>query len=810
MIRHETLNPPIHVYPINEWKIIETQFYPRFLSQTETLFSLGNGYLGMRGNHDDGIPHCQNGTFINGFHETWPIAYSESAFGFAKTGQTMLNVTDAKIFKLYIDDEPFYLPTASLQLFERTLDMQEGVLDRRILWETASGKQVLIESKRLVSLQHRHVAAISYQVTVLNADAPLVISSEVVGNQKNQAGIADPRQARGFQHKVLEPQEHYAERMRLILTHRVHNSGMTMACGVDHLIRSEADYSCKSECSGDLGKVVFSVKARKKKTIQIYKFITYHSSRHAATSELATRAERTLDRLVDEGFDALAGGQRHYMDDFWRRSDIFIRGKAEAAGLHKREIQQAMRWNLFQTLQASGRAEGNGIPAKGLTGQTYEGHYFWDTEIYVMPFLIYTAPKIARNLLRFRYSMLDQARIRARELKLQGALFPWRTINGEEASAYYAAGTAQYHINADIMYALKKYVDITDDKALLYNEGAEMLVETARMWEDLGFYSDRKDGQFCIHGVTGPDEYTTVVNNNTYTNLMARENLLFAVKTVTELRDSYPEHYENLRHSTKLQPEEIAAWLKAAENMYIPYDEALGIHPQDEDFLELEKWDIKNTPRDRFPLLLYYHPLVIYRYQVIKQADVVLAMLLLNHIFTDAQKQRNFEYYDPLTTGDSSLSACIQSIVAAEIGESRKAMEYARFAVLMDLADIGGNMADGCHIASMGGTWMVAVYGFAGMRDYNGRISFDPLLPEPIEELRFPLQIRGKRLVVSVTRAEASYRLEEGGELEITHQGMPLTLKEGIEFRCAIKAGTAAEQDPTAAPGAEETGSAPD
>jgi alpha,alpha-trehalose phosphorylase len=208
--------------------------------------------------------------------------------------------------------------------------------------------------------------------------------------------------------------------------------------------------------------------------------------------------------------------------------------------------------------------------------------------------------------------------------------------------------------------------------------------------------------------------------------------------------------------------------------------------------------------------LLYYHPLVIYRYQVIKQADVVLAMLLLNHIFTDAQKQRNFDYYDPLTTGDSSLSACIQSIVAAEIGESRKAMEYARFAVLMDLADIGGNMADGCHIASMGGTWMVAVYGFAGMRDYNGRISFDPLLPEPIEELRFPLQIRGKRLVVSVTRAEASYRLEEGGELEISHQGMPLTLKEGIEFRCEIKAGTAAEQDPTAAPGAEETGSAPD
>lgn len=787
MIRHETLNPPIHIYPINEWKIIETQFYPRFLSQAETLFAIGNGYLGMRGNLDEGIPHSQTGTFINGFHETWPLVYSEGAFGFAKTGQTMLNVTDAKVFKLYIDDEPFYLPTASLQLFERTLDMQEGTLQRRVLWETAVGKQVLIESKRLVSLQHRHVAAISYQVTILNADAPVVISSEVAGDQMNQTGIADPRHAKGFQYKVLEPQEHYADKMRLVLTHHAQNSGMTIACGADHLIRTDASYTYQNVCDGDLGKVVFSVDAKKKKTIKIYKFITYHSSRHATTAELALRTERTLDRLVDQEFYSLVNGQREYMDDFWRRSDIYLRGNAESAGRNKREIQQAMRWNLFQILQASGRAEGTGIPAKGLTGQTYEGHYFWDTEIYLMPFLIYTAPNIARNLLRFRYSMLDQAKARARELNLKGALYPWRTINGEEASAYYAAGTAQYHINADIMYALKKYVDITDDKALLYNEGAEMLVQTARMWEDLGFYSERRNGQFCIHGVTGPDEYTTVVNNNAYTNMMARENLFFAVKTVEEMRDNYPEHYENLRHRTKLKSEEIDAWLNAGNNMYIPFEEAMGIHPQDEDFLELKKWDIRNTPRDKFPLLLYYHPLVIYRHQVIKQADVVLAMLLLNHIFTEEQKKNNFNYYDPLTTGDSSLSACIQSIIAAEIGNSEKAMEYARFALLMDLADIGGNMADGCHIASMGGTWMVAVYGFGGMREHNKMINFNPRLPDPIEELRFPLQIRGKRLIVEINQKEATYLLEEGDELEITHQDKTYILNEGKPLTCKIK-----------------------
>lgn len=788
MIRHETLNPPIHIYPINEWKIIETEFYARFLSQTETLFAIGNGYLGMRGNHDEGIPLSQTGTFINGFHETWPISYSEGAFGFARTGQTMLNVTDAKVIKLYVDDEPFYLPTASLQLFERTLDMQQGLLERRILWETSDGKQVLIESKRLVSLKHRHVAAISYQVTVLNADAPVVISSEAIGDQLNQAGVADPRHAKGFQYKVLLPQKFYANQMRLLLTHRACNSGMTMACGVDHTIESEAPYSCRSECDGDLGKVIFSVEAKRSKPIQICKFITYHSSRHASTSELATRAEWTLDRIVREGFTPLAAAQRACMDDFWRRSDVCIHGKAEAVGRHKREIQQAMRWNLFHILQASGRAEGSGIAAKGLTGQTYEGHYFWDTEIYVMPFLIYTAPWIARNQLRFRYSMLEQARLRARELNQRGALFPWRTINGEEASAYYAAGTAQYHINADIMYALKKYVEITDDKALLYNEGVEMLVETARLWEDLGFYSERKRGKFCIHGVTGPDEYTTVVNNNAYTNMMARENLLFAVKTVEEMRSNFQDQYESLVHRTGLAPGETAAWQKAADNMYIPYDHKLGIHPQDEDFLDLEEWDIKNTPRAHFPLLLHYHPLVIYRHQVIKQADVVLAMLLLGNRFTDNQKTRNFQYYDPLTTGDSSLSVCIQSILAAEVGESEKAMGYARYAVLMDLADVGGNMADGCHIASMGGTWMVGVYGFAGMRDYDGRISFDPRLPKYIDVLRFPLQIRGQQLVVEMRGNQATYLLEAGRGLEITHQGESHTLEQGVPVKCRIRA----------------------
>ncbi len=796
MIRHETLNPPQHIYPVNPWKIIETSFYPRFLAQTETIFAIGNGYLGLRGTFDEGQPEAHNGTFINGFHETWPIVYGEDAYGFARTGQTMLNVTDAKVIRLYVDDEPFYLPTASLQLYQRTLDMEAGTLDREILWETPSGKRVLIESRRIVSLEHRHLAAVSYQVTLLNCDAPVEISSELRGNQPNPGGVDDPRKARGFSRKVLHAREHYARDHRLVLSHQAERSRMTIACGVDHLFETECSWTSNADIGPDEARVVFSVDARKGKPFHLIKFITYHSSRHAPTAELCDRAERTLNRACRNGFDALIQGQRNYLRDFWDRSDIEIEEVPDGSRTCG-EMQQALRWNLFQILQAAARAEGVGIPAKGLTGQTYEGHYFWDTEIYLMPFLTYTAPSIARNLLRFRHSMLEQARKRAREVNQKGALFPWRTINGEEASAYYAAGTAQYHINADIAFSLRKYVDITEDKSLLFDEGAEILVETARLWLDLGFYSGRQGGAFCIHGVTGPDEYATVVNNNAFTNLMARENLRYAAETVLEMKERYPEHFATLVHRTGLDLSEVSQWRHAAESMYIPYDEALGIHPQDDHFLDRKVWDIKGTPRERFPLLLFHHPLVIYRHQVIKQADVVLAMFLLGNAFSLEQKKRNFEYYDPLTTGDSSLSACIQSIIAAEVGDEVNALRYARYALLMDLADIGGNVKDGCHIASMGGTWMTMVYGFAGMRDYAGEISFSPRLPSNIARIRFALMIRGQRLRVETTRQNATYTLTRGKGMEIVHEGKRHKLEPKIPLALAVEGGHGGAEEGT-------------
>ena len=773
MLHHERLRPPSHDYPADEWNVVEKAFHPEFLAQLETMLALGNGYLGMRGCPEEGGPSAENGTFINGFYETRPIIYGEEAYGFAKTGQTICNVTDSKIIKLFVDDEPFWLPTAHLLNYDRRLNMKAGTLDREILWETPSGKQVSITSRRLVSFVNRHVAAISYCVTILNAQAFVVISSEMTAKERStRENEDDPRLARAFPGRVLHQRDSYSKNRRIVLCHATEKSRFTLACATDNALESACPYSYKVAHTGDFGQVAFTIEARPGCPIQLTKYIVYHTSQTASSEQLCGRAEWSMDRVVNQGFEQLLTSQEQYMNDFWRRSDVRVKGIRE--DLTKRstvEVQQAIRFNLFHILQASARAENTGVPAKGLTGQAYEGHYFWDTEIYLLPFLTYTSPRIAKNLLAFRYKMLPQARARAKELGHRGAMFPWRTISGEEASAYYAAGTAQYHINADIMYAMRKYVQATGDELFLRDYGAEMLVETARLWADLGFYSDAKGGKFCINGVTGPDEYNAVVNNNAYTNLMARENLRYAAQVIEVLRKTEPDAYNALVHKTALELSEVTAWIRAAENMYVPYDEKLEIIPQDDSFLDREPWDFRNTPRDRYPLLLFYHPLNIYRKRVIKQADVVLAMFLLGDAFPPKMKKRNFDFYDPLTTGDSSLSSCVEAIIAAQTGDMDKAIRYGMAALLMDLADVGGNVKDGCHIASMGGTWMMLTYGFGGMRDSDGMLSFWPRrAPEENATLRFPLIYRGQMLEIEIGLDRVEYALREGERLVIRHE----------------------------------------
>jgi alpha,alpha-trehalose phosphorylase len=729
------------------WRLAESGLSAERLGAAESIFAVGNGYVGVRGAPEEGAPAHDPGVILNGFHETWPIEYPEDAYGLARTGQTIVAPPDGSVIRLRVDEEPLDLATARV---ERVLDMRAGVLRFAIEWETASGKRVLVRSRRLASLADRHLVAIDYEVVALDA-VRIAISSELVTHQPERTAD-DPRRGRGFADKVLVPLAAHAEGGRAHLQLATRESGLELACGMAHRVDAEAVASA----AGDGAAVVVEAELAAGESLRLSKFVAYQWGARA----LPHLVERTLDRAVRSGYEAIAAQHRSVVEEFWARSDVEVEGAPD--------VQLAVRFNLFQLLQATACGEGHGVAAKGVTGRGYEGHYFWDTEIYVVPFLAHTTPEWARQVLQFRCDMLPAARERAREIGHPGAAaYPWRTIDGREASAWYAAGTAQYHISADIAHAMHQYNRVTGDLGFMLDRGAEVVFETARLWMKLGFFSERRGGLFCINSVTGPDEYTTVVDNNAYTNLMAKQNLEIAVRISEWLgatgADLVTEH-------------EVAQWRRAAELMYVPRHDELGIVLQDEHFLERNRWDFENTPPEKHPLLLHYHPLELYRHQVIKQTDVVLATYLAGEHFSAEEKRRTFDYYDPLTTGDSTLSACIQSVIASEVGYADAALGYFMDASTVDLGDTHGNTADGIHVATCGGTWLALVAGFAGLRDSDGDVSFRPRLPEGWDRLRFRIQVRGQVIEVDMTHDGTDYRLLEGRGLVISHDGEPLRL----------------------------------
>lgn len=785
MNRHLSSADPvdrIHL-PVDEWSLIESR-PGADLGLLETIFATANGYLGIRGTHEEGRDTHAAGTFLNGFHETWPIKHAENAFGFADTGQTIVNVPDSTTFKLYVDDEPLHISSSDLLEYKRYLDFKTGILRRELLWRTPSGKVVRVNSSRMVSFTDRHLCLMQYSVKLESqptvGTAPVVISSQIVNRQDLDAKkpslnpqMMDPRQTTNFDSRVLMPQAQSADELtdqsdsaiaRLLLGYTTNHSQFSLAVGADHQVEASTDFDTTTTVDEDRARMVVRAELAAGDSITIFKASAYHDDQEASMRELFDRCRRTLDRVRKHGFDKYYASQQQFLTDFWHRSDVQI--EAQPA------IQQATRWCIFQLAQAAARADELGVPAKGVTGSGYEGHYFWDTDIYVVPFLTFTTPEWARNALRFRVNLLDFARERAHVLNQRGALFPWRTINGQEASAYYAAGTAQYHIDADIAWSISQYADITADLEFLDKQGAEVLAETARMWADLGFWRTNEDTKsFHIHGVTGPDEYTTVVNNNLFTNVMAKYNLERAAKTLLDLKERLPDQYQALREKISLDEGEISEWQACAQGMHIGFDENFGIHPQDDRFLDREVWDIAKTPEEKFPLLLNFHPLVIYRFQVIKQADVVLALFLRGSEFSAEQKRANFEYYDPITTGDSTLSAVVQSIMAAEVGHQELALNYFLTGLFVDLADLHANTKDGVHIASCGGVWGALVHGFGGLRAENGSISFDPRLPASWPSLKFPLTLKGSTFRVNLTKEAIELTLESGSELEVLVRG---------------------------------------
>ncbi|MEU8979996.1 glycosyl hydrolase family 65 protein [Streptomyces sp. NPDC048309] len=744
-------------YGVEPWALRENDLHLDLLPQSESVFALSNGHVGWRGNLDEGEPHGLPGSYLNGVHEVHPLPYAEAGYGYPESGQTVINVTNGKIIRLLVDDEPFDLRYGRLRSHERVLDLRTGLLTRTCEWTSPAGSTVRVRSTRLVSFTQRAIAAVAYEVEAVDARVRVVVQSELVANEQLPGHSGDPRAAIALE-APLEAEEHFAAGRRLRLVHRTRRSGLRVAAAADHAVRGPEPTTMSGESGDDIARLTVTSVLAPGQTLRLEKVVSYGWSSTRSLPALRDQVDAALAAAGHGGWQALVDDQRAYLDDFWARSDVEVAGDEE--------IQQAVRFALFHVLQAGARAEQRAIPAKGLTGSGYDGHAFWDTETFVLPLLTYTSPGAVAEALRWRQNTLPAARERAAQLGLRGAAFPWRTIEGSEGSAYWPAGTAAFHVNADIADAVVRYIAVTGDQRFERDTGVELLVETARLWRSLGHHDHQ--GKFHIDGVTGPDEYSAVADDNTYTNLMARTNLLAAADVV----ERHPRRAAELG----VDDEESAAWRDAAEAMHIPYNHELRVHEQNAGFTRYQRWDFAATRPDQYPLMLHFPYFDIYRKQVVKQADLVLAMYKCSPYFDEEHKARNFAYYEPLTVRDSSLSACCQAVIAVEAGHPGLAYDYLVEAALMDLEDLEHNTRDGLHIASLAGTWMALVAGFGGLRHHGATLEFAPRLPERFSRLAFNLEVLGRRLRVEIEPDTATYTLMAGDPLEIHHHRVPVTV----------------------------------
>jgi alpha,alpha-trehalose phosphorylase len=771
-------------FSVEPWCVRETHLDLNVLAQTESVFALSNGHIGLRANLDEGEPFGIPGTYLNSFYEVRPLPYAEAGYGFPESGQTVLNVTNGKIIRLLVDDEPFDVRYGRLLAHERVLDLRDGVLRRHVEWESPAGKVVRVDATRLVSFTHRSAAAILYEVEPVDSALRVAIQSELIANEPAPATSNDPRTAAMLE-SPLQSEDFSDREGRVVLVHSTKRSKLLMAAAIDHLVDGPDGTLVAAESEPDVGRVTIATDLTAGERLTMVKFLSYGWSSQRSLPAIRDQVIAAVAKAKYAGWDNLLRGQREYLDDFWSGADVELEGDTE--------LQQAVRFALFHTLQAGARAEQRAIPAKGLTGPGYDGHTFWDTERFVLPVLTYTAPGATADALRWRHSTLDLARERGRQLGLEGAAFPWRTIRGQECSGYWPAGTAAFHISAHVADAVVRYQAAVEDEVFELEAGLELLVETARLWRALGHHD--AEGRFRIDGVTGPDEYSAIADNNVFTNLLAQRNLIAAADAVAR----HPDEAAALGADN----EEAAAWRDAAREMVVPWDEALGVHCQSEGFTEHQVWDFANTKPDQYPLLLHFPYFDLYRKQVVKQADLVLALHWRGDAFTDEEKARDFAYYEPLTVRDSSLSACTQAVVAAEVGYLELAYDYFGEAALMDLHDIEHNTRDGVHIASLAGAWIAAVAGFGGMRDHDGYLSFAPRLPARLERLAFGLRFRGRLLKVEATQTEATYTLSEGKPLELSHYGDAITVSKQKPVTQPILPTVPDEPAPSQPPGRE-------
>ncbi|GAA1298245.1 glycoside hydrolase family 65 protein [Pseudonocardia xinjiangensis] len=753
--------PEKDAYTVEPWCVREPKLRLDVLADTETVFALSNGCLGLRGTLDEGEPVAQRGSYLAGFHELRTFEYPETAAGDPEATQTLVNTIDGTFVRLLVDGHPFDVRSGELLDHERVLDLRAGTLRRRARWRTPDDRVVEIESERLVSFAHRSGAAIRYSVRAVDAPVEVVLQSGLVANAQLPDLPSVPSPDDLLKHPLVG-RDHRASGTRLTLVHRARRSGLLVGAAADHELDAPQDFEVHAESEEDAARFTVTGRLETGAAITLVKYLGYAWSGDRSLSAVRDEVAAAVTAVRHTGWDELLAAQRRTLDEFWESADVEIDGDDE--------LQQAVRFALWHLLQATLRAEGRAIAGKALTGTGYEGHAFWDTETFVLQVMTAVRPEVTRHALGWRHAILDKARARARQLDLQGAAFPWRTIAGEECSGYWPAGTIAFHVNADIADAVIRYVDSTDDEEFARTTGLDLLVETARLWMSLGHHG--RDGAFHIYGVTGPDEYSALSDDNVYTNLMAQRNLRGAANWAQKHRDS--------AEALDVGDDEIASWLDAADAMFVPYDEDLGVHPQAAGFTDQPRWDFAGTPENHYPLHSHYPYFQLYRKQVVKQADLVLAMFLRGDAFTDEEKARNMDYYEQLTVRDSSLSASNQAVLAAEVGYLDLAHDYVAESALADLRDLEHSTADGLHLAALAGTWIAIVAGFGGLRQVDAVLHFRPALPSRLQRLCFRMCFRGRLLRVRVEAGTATYEVLRGEPLVVLHEGNEVELTAGV------------------------------
>ncbi len=735
----------------------------------ETIFHNANGYLGVRAALEEGYPDGYDsirGTYLNGFYDFEKMEQAERLCGLTEEKQTIVNVMDFQGIRMNVGGEDFSMFSGQLLSSSRWLDMEKGITGRQVKWRSPKGVELELCVKRMTSFSRLPLFTIEYAVSVGNYEGTMELCSDHSGAVRNHTDPDDPRVGSGDGLYVHETERWIDHEISYLMV-STETSKLTAGSAVWHEVRGSKG-AVEGVWSAEREKNFWSVKldVRPGDTITVIKYCILLDS--VRFLDVQQEICRQIESVSACSLEQLYQEQETYLKDYWNHAMLEIQGD--------QELNLAIHYNMYQMLQSAGRDSSCNIAAKGLSGEGYEGHYFWDTEMYLQPFFRLTQPQISKTLLEYRYEILEYARDNARILgHKKGVLFPWRTIMGKECSGFFPAGTAQYHINGDIAYAVVSYYLCTGDLQFMKEKGAELLIETARLWMDIGVFVD---GQFRIHGVTGPDEYTCLVDNNYYTNASAKYNLEWAAKIYQNLKENHMA--ECLEEKTGITSQEAAAFSEAAACVRLPYDEKLQIDAQDDSFLKKKPLDLQAIPKDQFPLLLHFHPMFLYRHQVCKQADTVLSHFIFEDLENFRCMRRSYEYYEARTTHDSSLSTCIFSIMAAKLGKEDRAVQYFGESAKLDLYNTHKNTRDGIHTANMGGAYMAVVYGFGGLRIKEDGLHFAPLLPDIWECITFKICFHGSVLQIDIRREHIEIRLLEGSPVPVTLYGERHMVKDGL------------------------------